>query len=84
MTNTKKPEAISPEDLNAAADFLRALLAGGPVTVPQAREAARKAGVQMRAVKEAKRALRVRTEPEDPNVVYVWRMPAARGDQERE
>src|SRR5262249_9792841 len=61
---------------DAAADFLRDMLAGGPMTTKELKAAAEAHGHAWRTVERAKQALGVTATKEDFQGAWAWQMPS--------
>lgn len=66
------------DERDEAADWLTARLDDGPVTSSQLQADARRAGIQERALKRAKRKLGVIAEKQGYQGEWVWRLPSQR------
>ncbi len=64
-----------PEERDAAADWLRELLAPGELEVQQVKDEARAAGVKWRTLERAKVSLNVRSYRSQFGGAWMWRLP---------
>jgi hypothetical protein len=64
-----------PEEREAAADWLRDVLAAGPVEVQRIKADAKDAGVKWRTLERAKVSLKVRSHKDQFSGAWVWRLP---------
>lgn len=67
-----------------AAEFLVAELSRGPRPVTELKEAAKDAGLSWRTIERAKRDLEITAEKDGFDGPWTWRLPRARGGEERQ